>query len=232
VKFDADVRQALAQTFARTVAALTGGDWEQSRQPNLNALTSIPRRTENSPYRLDLSYQFRLRASSEQARRNQAAIDAVMPKMAEAMKSPAAATAFEEELTQATHAAEGAGSIVIEVGINLAAKGIANFEGTYSTARIPGVGYSVTAPYVQSRTGGDIKGSHETTYVFLGDWAPATSTKSGSGEDIVVKARLNPRAPTLSVQNVCVEIQANAELAHRVIELVDWNALRQSMAGR
>jgi hypothetical protein len=232
VKFDFHVRQALAGAFTHTAAALTQGDWEQVRQPNLEAITSLPRQTEHSPYRLDLSYQFRLWPGSEQARRNQAALDALTPKMVEAIKSAAAASAYQAELTKLTHATEGSGTIRIDIGINLASKGIVNFEGTYTTAQIPGVGYSLTAPYVQSRSGGDFSGSHETTYIFLGDWTPATSAKSGSGENILVKANLNPAAPTLAVQNMCVEIQANAELAQRVIGLVDWSALRQLLAAK
>ena len=239
VKFDRYVRDALPRSFARVETALTQGDWEETRKSKFNPITSIARHSENNPYNLQSSrdglirFQFQLRPGSEPEKRNQAALDAVTQKMADAMKSAAAAEAFTAELTKATHAAEGSGKIAIAVGINSGSFEIVNFEGTYAASQISGVGYSLTVPYVQSRGGGGIGGSHETTYVFLGVWAAATSTKSGSSDtNIVVRASLNLNAPTLSVQNIWVEIQANAELAQKVIGLVDWNALKQLLAAK
>jgi len=238
-KFDRWIREALPGPFARVEAALTQGDWEETRKPKFNPITSIARRSESNPYNLQSSqdglirFQFQLRPGSEQEKRNKAAVEAVTQKMADAMKSVAAAEAFTAELTRATHAAEGSGKTAVTIGINAGSFGIVNFQGTYTASQIPGAGYSLTVPYVQSRGGGDIGGSHETTYVFLGVWAPATSTKSGGSDtNIAVKASLNPKAPTLSVQNIWVEIQANAELAQKVIALIDWTALKQLLAAK
>jgi hypothetical protein len=238
-EFDRYIRGALSGPFARVETALTQGDWEETRKPKFNPITSIARHSESHPYDLQSSlgglirFQFQLRLGSEQEKRNQAALDAVTQKMADAMKSAAAAEAFNAELTKITHVTEGSGKIAVAVGINSEWLGIVNFQGAYTASQIPGVGYSLTAPYVQSRGGGDIGGSHETTYVFLGGWAPATNTKSGGSDtNIVVKASLNPKGPTLSVQNIWVEIQANAELAQKAIGLVDWNALKQLLAAK
>jgi len=238
VKFDRYIRGVLPSPFARAETALSSGDWEETRQPKFRPITSIARHSEGNPYSLQSSqdglirFQFQLRAGSEPAKRNQAALDAVTQKMADAMKSAAAAEAFTAELTKVAHAAEGSGKIAVTVGINSASFGMVNFQGAFTASQIPGVGYSLAVPYVQSRGGGDISGSHETTYIFLGVWAPATSIRSGSTEDITVKAGLNPQAPTLSVQNVWVEIQANAQLAQKVIGLVDWTALKQLLAAK
>lgn len=234
VNFDRFIREALPGAFARVEDTLTQGDWEETRKPKFNPLTSIARHSENDPYNLQSSqdglirFQFQLRPGSEQAKRNEAALAVAGRGFADAMKSAAAAEAYKAELLKVTHATEGSSKIAITVGINSRSLGMVNFQGTYSAVQIPGAGYSLTVPYVQSRTGGDIGASHETTYVFLGNWAPATSTKSGGNDkNIVVKASLNPKAPALSVQNIWVEIQANAALAQEVIGLVDWNALKQ-----
>jgi hypothetical protein len=228
VKFDGYIRNALPVPFARLETGLTQGDWEETSKPNFSPLTSIPRHSESEPYGFHIRFQFQLRPGSAQAQRNQAALEAMGSKSANAMKSVAAAEAYTAELTKVTHATEGSGRITITVGINSRSLGMVNFQGTYNASQIPGVGYSISVPYVQSRGGGDIGGAHETTYVFLGDWAPAASTKAGgNATNIAVKASLHPKAPTLAVQNVWVEIQANAELAREVIGLVDWSALKQ-----
>ena len=244
VKFDLHLREALANAFAPAVTALTRGEWEQSRKPNMGPITSIARGSEKSAFGLDSSregafrLEFRLRPGSAQAMRNQAAMEAAMKKMSDMMKTGGVAAASIAELTLAAHAAQGSGTIGISVGVNQATVGIVNFQGTHSVSQVPGVGYLLTAPYVQANTGGDIGSSHETTYVFVGGWAPPTNTRSdGGSEDIVVKGSLvkgslNAKGPALSVQNICVQIQANAELAQQVIGLVDWSAIQQLLAGK
>ncbi len=239
VKFDRYIREALLPPFARMEAALTQGEWTEVRKPAFRPITSIARRSEGNPFSLQstqdgfLRFEFRLRPGSDQAKRNEAALEALSKKMAEAMKSVEAAKAFSAEMTEATHVSQGSGNITIAVRINLASLGIANFQGAYTASQIPGVGYSVTAPYVQSRGGGDIGGAHETTFVFLGPWSPATGTKTGDGgTNITVKAALSPKAPTLTLQNIEIEIEANQELARKVIGLIDWNALNQLLAAK
>jgi hypothetical protein len=68
--------------------------------------------------------------------------------------------------------------------------------------------------------------------VVLGGWSPATSVMSGEGERIGVGSNLGPRGANLTVQNIEVEIEAGPELAKRAIGLIDWNAMRQPMAGK
>ena len=233
IKFDTQVREALRNALKPLESGL-GGDWEETARPKTDAIYSIPRQSEKAPFQLEqaVRLEFRLRSGSAQAQRNQAAIDAVTKHMADAMKSVEAAKAFESELTVATHAAEASGHIAVSVRINLPSLGIENFKGTHTDAQIPGVGYSIGVPYVQARTGGDIGASHQTTYVLLGGWSPATGVKSGEGERINTRSNLGPRGANLTVQNIEVEIEAGPELAKQAIGLIDWNAMRQLLAGK
>jgi hypothetical protein len=227
VKFDLHVRKILAKAVTPVAPALTAGDWTQTAAPNTGAIDSLPRKSEAGPYRLAIRQEFRLRPDSQAAKRNQSSLAAITGKMADALKNPAAATAFQAELLQTTHAIESSATIVVSIGINSASVGITSFKASHTVTQIPGVGLSVSASYVQAATGGDIGASHEMTYVFLDSWAQPAVTKSGDGEEITVKAGLNPKASTLAVQNVTVSIQANSDLAQKVIGLIDWNVLKQ-----
>lgn len=239
VKFDSHVRESLAQAFAPVVTVFSDGDWAQTRKANMGPIDSLSRKTEKSPFRFDASslagsfrLEFRVRPESAQAQRSQATLEAFSKKMAEAMKSPAAAVAFQTELAEATRAIEGSSVIAITVGVNAESIGIANFRGSFTDAKLPVGAYLVTVPYAQAHTGGDITASHETTWAFLGPWSSATATKSGEGQSIKVKSALKPGAPTLSIQNIYMEIQANAELAKKIVALVDWKAMQQLIDGK
>jgi hypothetical protein len=236
-KFDGYVREALMPAFSRLESAFTQGDWDEVRKPKFRQITAIERGSEGNAFSLQASqdgmirYEFRLKPGSEQAKRNQAAISAVTQKMAEAMKSPAASEAFQAEMARVTHETEGSGSIAISVAINSGPFEIENFQGSIKPVAITGAGYAISVPYAQSRGGGDIGSSHETTYVFLGSWTPALATKSGGADTrIAVKPTVSPKAGPLAVQNIRVEIQAGTELAQTAIGLVDWDALRRLTA--
>lgn len=228
LKFDSHLREAVGRALRPLTEALTAGDWIQSRLPNLKTVDALPRKSENAPYDFSIELEYRLRPGSAQAERNQEAVTKVMSKMAEAMKSPAAAAAFRDEVAEATHDSRGAGTIGLRIGINAASIGIENFKGGHKTVSIPGATLAVEVPYAQSRGGGGIDASSEQTDIFLGAWAAApTSAKDGDGERVTVKGLLRPGAPQLSVQNIRVEIRANPETVHKLSGLIDWSALRQ-----
>jgi hypothetical protein len=234
VKFDLHVRQALAQAFAPVVAEFSTGDWTQTRQANMGPVDSLSRKTEKLLFRFDPSslagafrLEFRVKANSAQAQRNDAALQALSKKMAEVMKNPAAFPDYQAQLTETTRASEGSSVIAITVSVNAESIAIENFKGNFTDAKLPGGAYLVSVPYAQAHTGGDITASHEVTYAFFGPWSPATGTQR-----VTVKGALKPGAPTLFIQNICVEIQANPELAKKVAGLIDVNALQQLLQGK
>lgn len=241
VKFDAYVRQGLTAALQPAIDALAAQGWQVSRQVESQSLTSIPRHTETKPFQMTeqqmhqggaFFVSLRLPESSPIYQRyNQAAMDAMQKVMAavQAGKNP--------QMEAANDAARVLGentTVEISVAINLGSQGMSNFKTGHTVKPLPGGGYTVEVPYTQAPTGGDITASQRVTFVFLGAWAAApTSRASGEGEEIQVKGNLSLAAADLmKVQNVRIRIQGGTGQAQQVLRTINWNALQQLMAGK
>lgn len=241
VKFDAYVRKGLTAALQPAIDGLTAQGWKVTGQAEGQSLTSIPRHTESKPFQLTeqqmhqggaFFVSFGLPDSSPIYQRyNQAAMDLMRKAMAQlqAGKNPSmdAANVAARALEENTKAS-------INVAINVASQGMANFKSGHIVKPLAGGGYTVEVPYTQSPSGGDITASQRVTFVFLGAWAPApTSTPSGAGEDIQVKGNLDSSpANLLKVQNIRIRIQGGTAQAQQVIKVLDWNALQALLAGK
>lgn len=241
VMFDAYVRKRLTSALQPAIDSLTAQGWKVTRQVEAQSLTSIPRHTESKPFQMTeqqmhqggaFYVSFGLPESSPVYQRyNQATMDLMQKAMAQAQagKNPSMDAA-----NDAARALDENTKISIAVAINQPSEGMANFKTGHSVKPLPGGGYSVEVPYTQSPTGGDITASHRVTFVFFGAWASTpVSTRSGEGEDLLVKGNLNSTpANLMKVQNIRIRIQAGTAQAQEVMKLVDWNALRDLMAGK
>ena len=225
VKFDAVVRRLMEDAFNRVLSSLTAANWILEQPPAPGPITDVARHTEGSPYRLESAHQggyhftLRLNPSSEPYQRYQAQMQQAMQK--------AAAGGSVEELGRAAREMQGATLITVSAMINESSTAFVNFKAEHTLLQIPGAAWAVSAPFVQSPSGGDIGGSQEVAYVFLGPWGAPTIEKLGDGgERIGIAASVDKAAPLLAVQNIRIRIQANAALREAIVKQIDWTVLR------
>ena len=243
VKFDAYVRSGLTTALQPVIDNLSSHNWSVTHQVELQSLTSIPRHTETKPYQLDeqqmhqsgpFYVELNLGNNAPIFQQYDQPVQAAMQKFGEALKSQNVAdmTAAQNTLQAATKAAAEHATIRISVFINSGSVEVSSFKGGHTVATLPGIGFAVSAPFVQAPTGGDISAAQRVTYVFLGSFTPPKPTGAATGdEDIQVKGSLSSApAKLLSVQNICIRIQTGTELAQQIITLVDWSALKGLMA--
>lgn len=245
VKFDGYVRKGLTAALQPVIDNLTAHDWGVTGEVELQSLTSIPRHTETKPFQLaeqqmhqggaffvtlGLSKDSPIFAQYDQP------VQAAMVQFGAALKSmnPADGEAAQDALTAATKAEVEHTEIHVSVSINLSGVGITTFKGGQTVWLSPGGGFAVSAPFVQAPTGGDVSAAQAVTYVFLGPFTPPAAAGPGTGgENIQVKGSLSSvPSRLLSVQDVCIRIQTGPDLAKQVIQLIDWNAIKNLMAGK
>ena len=242
VKFNAYVRNGLTAALQPVIDNLTAHSWSLARHVELQSLTSIPRHTETKPFQLNeqqmhqngaFYLEFTLDQHSPLFQRYDQPVQAAMKKLGDAMKSMNAAdlTAAQNALQEATKVEVEHTSIRISVSINSGSVGVSSFKGGHTVTTLPGVGFAVSAPFVQAPTGGDISAAQPVTYVFIGPFTPPPSTGPSTGdEDFQVKGSLSSTAARLlSVQNICIRIQTGADLAQQIIQSIDWSALQKVM---
>jgi hypothetical protein len=245
VKFDSYVRNGLTAALQPVIDNLTANSWSVARHVELQSLTSIPRHTETKPFQLneqqmhqngEFYLEFTLDQNSPLFQQYDQTVQAVMKKLGDALKSVNAAnmTAAQNALQDATKAEVEHTSIRISVSINSGSVGVSSFKGGHTVTTLPGVGFAVSAPFVQAPTGGDISATQRVTYVFLGPFTPPSSTGPSTGdEDFQVKGSLSSAtARLLSVQNICIRIQTGTDLAQQIIQFIDWSALRKLMVAK
>jgi len=244
VKFDAYVRKALTAALQPVIDNLTAQGWGVTGEVEAQPLTSIPRHTADKPFQLAEQQLHQGGAffvtlgvdkNSPVFAQYDQAVQAAMAKFAAALKSMNAAdgAAAQNALADATKAEGEHTEIHISVSINSSGVGITNFKGGHTVTTLPAGGFAVMAPYVQAPTGGDITAAQAVTYVFLGPFIPPAATGPGAGdENIQVKGSLSSApAKLLSVQSVVIRIQTGTDLAKQVMQLIDWNAIKNLMAG-
>ena len=245
VKFDAYVRNGLTAALQPVVDNLNANRWSMVRHVELQPLTSIPRHTETRPFQLNeqqihqngaFYLEFTLDQNSPVFQQYDQTVQAEMKKLGGALKSMNAAnmTAAQNALQDATKAEVEHTSIRISFSINSGSVGVSSFKGGHTVTTQPGVGFAVSAPFVQAPTGGDISAAQRVTYVFLGPFTPPPSTGPSTGdEDFQVKGRLSSTtARLLSVQNICIRIQTGTDLAQQIIQFIDWSALQKLMVAK
>ena len=245
VSFDAYVRKGLAAAMQPVIDNLTANGWGVTKQVEAQSLTSIPRHTENKPFQITeqqmhqggaFYVEFGLAKSSPVFAQYDHKLQAAMDKFGAALKSMNAAdgVAAQNGLNDATKAEAEHTEIHVSVSINSSSVGISSFKGGHAVTKLASGGFAVSAPYVQAPTGGDVSAAQGVTYVFLGPFTAPVATGAAKGdEDILVKASLSSApAKLLSVQDVVIRIQTGTELAQQVIQLIDWKALADLMAGK
>lgn len=234
VKFDLYVRQALVKTMQPAVDALAGQGWVVGKTPELGPIDSKPRHSEGAPYQIGpphaVAWSMSLPQDSEGYKRYNDATMSIMQKAMEQLKNGGTPAVSQDAMLESSRALAGHTSIQIGVGINDASVGMTLFKGGYTVAPLAGGGFTVTAPYVQAPTGGDIGGSQQVTYVFLGAFTPPPGSAPGAAGNVSVKGSLRA-ARLMAVQNLAVRIQAAPELAAQVMGSMDWNGLR-GLVGR
>ena len=242
VKFDAYVRTGLTAAMQPVIDNLTAQGWGVTGEVEAQSLTSIPRHTADKPFQLAEQQMHQGGAffvtlgvdkNSPVFAQYDQAVQAAMAKFGAALKSMNAAdgVAAQNALADATKAEAEHTEIHIGVSINSSSAGIANFKGGHAVTKLPTGGFAVSAPYVQAPTGGDVTAAQAVTYVFLGPFTPPAATGPGGGdENIQVKGSLSSApAKLLSVQSVVLRIQTGTDLAKQVMQLIDWNAIKNLM---
>ena len=245
VKFDSYVRNGLTVALQPVVDNLTANRWTMARQVELQSLTSIPRHTETKPFQLNeqqmhqngaFYLEFTLDQNSPVFQQYDQTVQTEMEKLGDALKSMNAAnmTAAQNALQDATKAEVEHTSIRISVSVNSDSVGVSSFKGGHTVTTLPGVGFAVSAPFVQAPTGGDISAAQRVTYVFLGPFTPPPPTgPTTSDEDFQVRGRLSfATGRLLSVQNICIRIQTGTDLAQQIIQLIDWSTLEKLMVAK
>lgn len=245
VKFDAYARKGLTAALQPVIDNLTALGWGVTGEVEAQSLTSIPRHTADKPFQLAEQQLHQggaffvtlgLDKSSPIFAQYDQAVQAAGTKFAAALKSMNAAdgVAAQNALSDATKAEAEHTEIHISVSINSSSVGITDFKGGHTVTTLPTGGFAVSAPYVQAPTGGDITAAQRVTYVFLGPFTPPTAAGPGTGgENIQVKGSLSSAPPKLlTVQSVVIRIQTGTDLAKQVMQLIDWNAIKNLMAGK
>jgi hypothetical protein len=90
----------------------------------------------------------------------------------------------------------------------------------------------VVIPTAQAPTGGGEDAAENMTWVLLGQWEQPTAKPLGDGsETVTAKGVLGAGKPLLSAQKVLVQVRTSQKLAQKVIERIDWGAIRALIAG-
>lgn len=240
VKFDIYVRQVLASALAPVVNHFTQAGWTVVKQSEKGPINSIARHSEGTPFKLESSapgaveVKLALRTDSPIYQQYNKLVMDAMQKFSDVLKSASAAgaTSITDALHDAAKAQEEHTTIAISIVINEASVEITSFKGGHTVTALAGGSFTVSAPFVQQPTGGDVSGAQQVTYVFLGAFSPPAGSGPGTGsENIQVRGTLNP-ANRMAVQNIRIRIQTGTELAQQVIKLIDGSALQQLLAGR
>ena len=227
VRFESDVRRAIHQSMQRVIAGFTSAGWTLDRPPELKPIVSAARNTEKNPFQTsftsngDYSLEFRMSPQNPQFQAYQRQTDALMEKL---KANPSGGF---QELARAGYAMQGATRVKVTANINLASTAITNFHSEHTVLDVPGAAYAVASAHAQAPTGGGEGSSMDVALAVFGNWAPAAIEKdSDGGELISLKANFTPGAPTLSVQNLRIRVEANAELARRVFGQIDYAPLQ------
>ena len=236
VKYDLHVRQALARALAPVVQELTAQRWTETTKPAMGPVTVMARHTEGHPYAIDNAVGARFRmvldagsggAASQQSQ------EARYQRMAELMKDMAK---NQKEIEALSHeAAGGAAASRVEVAVhtNAASMGVANFNLHHTVSALPGGGVVVWVEEAQAETGGGEDAASGEMLVLLGPWGqPVAKALGDGGEQVSAKATLSASRPVMATQTVVVTMRASQGLAQKVVERVDWGAVRGLMAER
>jgi hypothetical protein len=242
VKFDAYVRTGLTAALQPTIDSLTAQGWNIASSVETQSLTSIPRHTEDKPFQLAEQQMHQggafyisltLDKNSPIYQHYDSQTQAAMQQMSDQMKAGVASVtkSATDALRDASKEQQEHTTLHIGIAINAASTGIAIFKGGHTVTQLPTGGFMVSAPYVQPPGGGGEDGAQRVTYVFLGSFTPPAAAASSGPENVQVKATLNS-ARLLSVQTIRIRIQCGTDLAQQVIQLIDWSALQNLMAGK
>jgi len=221
IQFDHKVRQAIAEAMAPVVIGFTNG-WDIESQTPVKTINTIGRGSEKNFYTLDQTDvgSYKLSFSIDQSNPDFATM---MQKMKNAMPKTVDANSM-KNYREALSEMGAAESINIEVMINCRPLTIVNFQPVYSKLQFAGVSQAINARYAQAPTGGD--GGSETTFVCIGNWGgPQIKNYPGGSQHITIPVTINSAAPHLSIQNICIRIVCNKDLAQKVIGLIDLEKL-------
>ncbi len=230
IKFDASVRSALTKAFKPIVDSLTSNGWTVQKQSK-PAIQDDARNRERQLFRMDFtdagafSIVLGMSPTNPELQRRMKAFTDATQKAGEQLKA-GKQPSFEEG-ERIVREMQGATRISIVAVINFDSMSFVNFKGDYSRTEIPGGGFALSVPYMQATTGGDIGAANETMSIHLGHWSSPVAVKQGDGsETINVPGTLNKAAPSLSVDNLRIRVEANQALQQQILKEIDWSALR------
>jgi len=237
VKFDQDVRATMTRAFAPMLAAFAAQQWRVTRSPKADALDSISRGTEKTPYQFGFGnyaagFELTMDSGNPEFQRLKAEADAPDPgltKVMELMKqgkyAEAQAATKENKPGNALGEFRGNTQVTVTPVINRAEITAVNFHGAFVAAPLAGGGTILYIPEAQPSSGGSE--GDPMTYVVLGPWTqPSAARLDADATKVSVKATMNPAAPRLSVQTVVVGFHCSRDLAQKAIQTVDWAVLR------
>jgi hypothetical protein len=234
VKFDHHLQTALNAAFSPMQSALTAAQWQIVNKPDPDLLfLSAPRGSEKEPFHgQGFKLTMTVNPNSPQGQQAMAAAntpDPLMIKMMELLKAGnyAPAQELQKQLDAKLKSAPSPPStrLTVQVTFNSSAREFINFHGVFSASALPGGGTVLYLPAMQSLGGGS--GGDPGAWVLLGPWSQPTSTRlDGDTTKVITKARINPSAPRLSVQNIAVYLNCDRNLAAKAIQAIDWTQLR------
>lgn len=233
VKFDLDVRRAVHDAFEPLINHFTKETWRLENETPVKPITGVGRGTEKNFFNPGFSdggnYAIHLvmDEASSSYRKWYDQYNAIM----EDLKRDPTKAGNVDKLTSFGVEEKGATQINIHVFVNQFSTAATNFSSMHMIERPEGASRFIYLKNEQAATGGGKENSGNAAWLYIGKWGEPKFEKFDDGsEQVSMTAIINKTAPHLSVQAIAIKIEANDELANRVLTLVDIHKLDSLIA--
>ena len=220
VKYDLEVKFAFQKAFENVVSGFQNNHWLVTKITKVDAVTGVPRAFNNSSFLGDYDIELQIDPKSDQY----TSFRKKYEELANVGYPPD--NVKMESFVQYGHLMNAAINIKINARVNSTYSSIYIFKGGYKMLKAPGAAFVIQSSYVQSLGGGGIESSLDADFIFIGKWnSPVIRNDSDGGEEIKVPPLIVKSGTNLSVKNIFIRMECNAELAEQVLKQLDMSKL-------
>ena len=216
MKYDLEVKSAFQKAFENVVSGFQNNHWLVTKITTLDPVTGVPRASDNSSYLGDYNIELEVGPENDQYAAYNKSYQELLNGGSQDIKK------IQDFMKQMN----GAIRIKIYARVNSTYSSITIFKGGHKMLKAPGAAYVIESSYVQSAGGGGIDASLDATFIFIGNWNPPVIRKdSDGGEEIKVPPVIVKSGTNLSVKNISIRMECNAELAEQILKEIDISKL-------
>ena len=232
IEFDRRVRSNLRQAFEKIISGWSP-DWLLSTNSNveITPVKGVARGSEKQFYRLNLSDAgwFYIELNLNPASAAYQKLHGLYNSSMEEWRAKPNDTNY-KKLLDVFYRLKNATNIRIYVSTNDLSHRVAFLKSGIKNVNVPGA-YAVRASYVNALTGGGEESAVDACLIYLGKPKDVIDLPGEGMQEFEVKNNFPTNASHLSVQQVAIRIECNAELLDLLLKDIDFSVL-QGLIGK